>query len=543
MGAPQTSSPQTSPEIAAVLTRFAAPVVLALLSGLALLVPHLLWLLLVTVPLLLIALWDMVQTKHSLRRNYPLIARIRWIMEDLRPFLRSYIVEGDLEGRPYSQDERSLVYARAKGELDEHPFGTELDVYSQEYEWLAHSMAPSTHSDNPWRLRIGNGRCGKPYDAALLNISAMSFGSLSANAIRALNKGAKIGNFYHDTGEGGLSHYHREHGGDLVWELGSGYFGCRDDDGKFDPARFAETAQLDQVRMVEIKLSQGAKPGHGGVLPGPKVSEEIARTRGVPAHQDCVSPAAHSAFSTPIELLEWAAQLRELSGGKPVGAKFCVGQPHEVFALMKAMLETGIRLDFLVVDGAEGGTGAAPVEFSNRIGMPLREGLILTRNALVGCGLKGDVKLGASGKVHSGAGMAFNMAMGADWCNAARAFMFSLGCVQSMQCHTDRCPTGIATQSQSRQRGLVVEDKAERVARFQSKTLKSFAEMIRAMALDDPWQLRPHHISERLDGARADTVDRIYHFVDEGVLLSDPDATQYGRYWKAAQAGSFRVAG
>ena len=524
--------------------RFGVPLALLALTLLFILLPWnwMKWGLVVTVPLLLVALWDFFQTKHTLRRNYPLIARIRWIMEDLRPFARAYVVEGDLEGRPFNHDERSLVYARAKGQLDSHPFGTELDVYSDEYEWLAHSIVPNADIASEWRVDVGSSQCSRPYSASLLNISAMSFGSLSAAAIMALNKGAKAGNFYHDTGEGGLSRYHRSAGGDLVWEIGSGYFGCRTDDGSFDPDRFADTARDDQVKMIEIKLSQGAKPGHGGVLPGSKVTKEIAETRGVPLGRDVVSPPAHSTFSTPIELLEWAAKLRELSGGKPVGIKLCVGKPHEVFAVCKAMLETGIRLDYIVVDGAEGGTGAAPVEFSNRVGMPLREGLILVRNALVGTGLKGEIKLAAAGKVHSGAGMAMNFGLGADWCNAGRAFMFALGCVQSMQCHTDRCPTGIATQDVTRQRGLVVPTKAERVTRFQRHTLHALREMVVAMGLDNPWQIAPKHISERQNSARSDTIDQIYAFLEPGDLLDKPDTTQYARAWNLAQAGSFREA-
>ena len=522
------------------IMRFGLPVVLGLLSLLFLLVPWLRWGLIVTLPLLVIALWDFFQQDHTLRRNYPLLARIRWLMEDMRPYLRAYIVEGDLEGRPFNHDQRSLVYARAKGQLDSHPFGTELDVYSDEYEWLAHSMAPNEQAPADWRVDVGSRQCSNPYSASLLNISAMSFGSLSANAIMALNKGAAHGNFYHDTGEGGLSRYHRSHGGDLVWEIGSGYFGCRDSEGRFDRARFADVAQTDQVKMVEIKLSQGAKPGHGGVLPGAKVSQEIAEVRGVPVGKDCLSPAAHSTFSTPLELVEWAATLRELSGGKPVGLKLCVGKPHEVFAVMKAMLESGIRVDYIVVDGAEGGTGAAPVEFSNRVGMPLREGLILVRNALVGCDLKDEIKLAAAGKVHSGAGMAMNFGLGADWCNAARAFLFSLGCVQSMKCHTDKCPTGITTQDATRQRGLVVDDKAERVARFQRHTLHALREMVIAMGLENPWQIKPSHISERQNSARSDTIDRIYNFLETGELLANSDGTQYERYWRAASAQHFR---
>ncbi|WP_432768692.1 MAG: FMN-binding glutamate synthase family protein [Sphingopyxis sp.] len=500
------------------------------------------WTLLLWLPLLGLALYDMVQREHSLRRNYPLIARVRWLFEALRPFLYAYVVESQLEGRPFARSERDLVYARAKGDLDAHPFGTELDVYSDEYEWMSHSIVPKMETDRTQRVTVGGAQCTRPYSAALLNISAMSFGSLGARAIEALNRGAAIGGFYHDTGEGGLSPYHRIHGGDIVWELGSGYFGCRDASGGFDPDRFRDVAAADQVKMIEIKLSQGAKPGHGGVLPAPKVSGEIAATRGVPQGQDCVSPAAHSAFATPIELLEWAARLRELAGGKPVGIKLCVGQPHEIYALMKAMVRTGIRLDYIIVDGAEGGTGAAPVEFSNSLGMPLREGLIFVRNALVGCGLKEEVRLAASGKVHSGAGLAVNCALGADWSNAARAFMFSLGCVQSLQCHTGKCPTGVATQDPGRQNGLVVADKAERVARFQAATVSALWDITAAMGLDTPWQIRPHHLHERLNSARSDSIDHIYDFYSRGILLDEPESVLSARYWAMARADSFRAA-
>jgi hypothetical protein len=433
------------------IPRYLLPCLLVAAALACVLYRPMIWALVVILPLAAIAVYDYVQKRHALRRNYPLIARIRWLFEDLRPFLRAYIVEGDSEGRPFSIDERSLVYARAKGDIDTHPMGTELDVYSQEYEWLSHSIVPLTDAPLDWRVTVGGPDCKQPYQSSLLNISAMSFGSLSARAIEALNKGAALGGFAHDTGEGSISRYHRKHGGDLIWEIGSGYFGCRAPDGTFDPERFAATAASDQVRMIEVKLSQGAKPGHGGMLPGPKVTEEIAEARGVEPWKDCNSPAAHSAFSTPLEFMEWLARLRELSGGKPVGFKLCLGLPHEIMALVKAMLETGITPDFIVVDGAEGGTGAAPQELTDNVGMPMREGLILLRNALVGANLRDKVKIGAAGKIHSGAGMARAFALGADWCNAARAFMFSLGCVQSMKCHTGECPTGVATQVQWRQ--------------------------------------------------------------------------------------------
>jgi glutamate synthase domain-containing protein 2 len=497
------------------------------------------WLLFLFAPMLLMAVIDLVQTKHSLRRNYPAAARIRWMFEWLRPFLRSYIVESNLDGRPYSHEERALVYARAKGDVSTHPFGTELDVYSDEYEWLAHSIAPSHDAPKRTRVTVGTDQCAKPYDAARLNISAMSFGALGQNAIEALNLGAKIGGFYHDTGEGGLSPYHLKHGGDVVWELGSGYFGCRDARGNFEPSHFAEKAAHPSVVMTEIKLSQGAKPGHGGLLPGPKVSPEIAAIRDVPAGEDCLSPPGHTAFSTPRGLLEFAARMRDLSGGKPVGIKLCVGYPHELFAVVKAMVESGILVDFIVIDGAEGGTGAAPTELSDRVGMPLREGLMLARNALVGANLKGKIKLAASGKVTSGAAIAMNAALGADWCNAARAFMFSLGCVQSMRCHTDTCPTGIATQSLARQRGLVIPDKAERVARFQSATLDALHDIVVAAGLQSPDQFTPDGLRQRVSAVEMRSFDEVYPFVEPGELLAGARDPRLAAWWRAADPDSF----
>ncbi|MBX7528243.1 FMN-binding glutamate synthase family protein [Qipengyuania vesicularis] len=522
--------------------RYLVPVLLLALSAGAWIWEPARWSLWILVPFALMALWDFIQPNHTLRRNYPLIARIRWIMEDLRPFAQSYIVEDDLEGRPFSHQARALVYARAKGDLDKHPMGTELDVYSDEYEWVGHSIAPAKEAPEEWRVMIGEGTCDKPYSSSLLNISAMSFGSLSARAIEALNAGAKEGDFAHNTGEGSISRYHRKHGGDLIWELGSGYFGARREDGRFDRDQFRENAASDQVKMIELKLSQGAKPGHGGVLPGAKVTKEIAEARGVPVGEDVLSPAAHPEFDTPIELLEFVTRLRDLSGGKPTGIKLCVGQPHEIFAIGKAMLETGLHPDFITVDGAEGGTGAAPLELSNSVGMPLREGQIFVRNMLVGTGLKHKIKIATSGKIHSGAQMAKSFALGADWCNAARPFMFALGCVQSMNCHKGTCPTGIATQEAWRQRGLVVEDKAPRVARFQRQTLHALKEIVIAMGLESPWAMQAMDMRERINGARSDAFDRIYYFAEEGVLLDKPETTPLARHWAAAQANSFRRA-
>lgn len=492
------------------------------------------------VPATIVAWWDFLQKEHTLRRSYPLFARIRWLAEDLRPFAQSYFVEGDLEGRPFSHQERALVYARAKGDLDAHPMGTDLNVYSDEYDWLSHSVAPTDDIPATWRKTVGADTCAKPYDTSLLNISAMSFGALSPRAIEALNTGAKMGDFAHCTGEGSISRYHSKPGGDLIWQLGSGYFGARAKDGNFDPEQFKDNAARDQVKMIEIKLSQGAKPGHGGVLPGCKVTEEIAEARGVPVGETVTSPPAHLAFSTPIEMLEWITHLRELSGGKPVGIKMCVGQPHELMAMVKAMDKTGLHPDFITVDGAEGGTGAAPLELTNSVGMPLREGLIFVRNALVGTRMKDKVCIAASGKVHSAAKMAKNFALGADWCNAARPFMFSLGCIQAKQCHTGHCPSGVATQDKWRQAGLVVEDKAERVARFQRQTLYSLHEIVVAMGRDTPWCILPIDMRERVNGARSDAIDRIYRFLEEGELLEDAGKTGYARHWNAASAETFR---
>ncbi len=505
--------------------------------------PAFAWLLVPGGAVTLLALFDLFKTGHSLRRNYPGSARLRWLFESLRPFSRAYFVEGDVDGRPFNHEDRALIYARAHGSRDTQAFGTQLDVYSEEYEWLAHSMVPNPAADREMRVQVGSSQCRQPYSASRLNISAMSFGALGANAIEALNLGAKMAGCYHDTGEGGLSPYHEKHGGDLVWQVASGYFGCRDRQGRFDPAMFADHAAHPSIKMIEIKLSQGAKPGHGGMLPAAKVTPEIAAIRGIALGEECIAPPGHSAFSTPRELVEFAGRLRELSGGKPVGLKLCVGLPHELFAVAKAMLATGIVIDFLVIDGAEGGTGAAPKELSDRVGMPLREGLVIARNALVGAGLKSEVRLAASGKVSSGASLAINAALGADWCNAARAFMFSLGCIQSLKCNTGLCPTGIATQSPARQRGLYVPEKAERVARFHSSTLNALHEIIVATGLDSPSDLRPSHLRQRINVAEMRQLDELFHFAQPGELVAGSDDPNLRRWWDAADPDSFRRSG
>ena len=466
--------------------------------------------LVVFISLAVIGTVDVLQKRHAVLRNYPLSAHIRFILEEIRPEIRQYFLESEKDGTPFSRDKRALVYQRAKQALDKRPFGTQNDVYASGFEWLDHSIAPKPVVKEPFRILIGGPDCAKPYSASIFNISAMSFGALSRNAILALNGGAKKGNFAHDTGEGGYSPYHRENGGDIIWEIGSGYFSCRNGDGTFCADKFAAAATQDQVKMVELKLSQGAKPGHGGVLPGAKVSPEIAVTRGVPVGVDCISPSRHSAFSSPIEMMQFIATMRRLSGGKPAGFKLCIGHPWEFLAICKAMLETKIYPDFIVVDGKEGGTGAAPLEFADHLGMPLREGLTFVHNALVGINARGRIKLGASGKIITAFDIARVLALGADWCNSARGFMFALGCIQSQSCHTDRCPTGVSTQDPSRQRALVVPDKAERVYNFHRATIESLAELVAAAGLDHPTQFSPAHFSRRVSQHEVKSFAELY---------------------------------
>jgi glutamate synthase domain-containing protein 2 len=488
----------------------------------------------------LIGVRDYLQTRHAILRNYPLLAHFRFFFEAIRPEIRQYLLEGDNEAVPFSRAQRSLVYQRAKNVESRQPFGTGEDVYLAGYEWINHSLRPVEIDDFDFRVKIGGKYCRQPYSCSVFNISAMSFGALSANAVRALNKGAKLGNFAHDTGEGSISRYHREHGGDLIWEIGSGYFGCRTPDGDFDPQRFALQAREPQVKMIEIKLSQGVKPGHGGVLPGAKVTPEIAEARGIPIGKDCLSPAQHSAFATPLELIEFISLLRQLSGGKPVGFKFSLGHPWEFFGICKAMLETGIRPDFIVVDGGEGGTGAAPMEFTDHIGTPLQEALLLVHNTLTGLNLRDEIRLGASGKIISAFDIARTMALGADWCNAARGFMFALGCIQSLSCHTGRCPTGVTTQDPWRQRALVPEDKATRVYNLHRNTLHALAELIGAAGLRHPGEFEPRHIVRRVSSNEIRLVANLYKFLKPGELLTNPEAhVVYEYYWPLATSKSF----
>ncbi|PQA48547.1 FMN-binding glutamate synthase family protein [Amnimonas aquatica] len=490
--------------------------------------------------LTLLGTLDYFQKKQAIRRNYPIMAHFRFLFESVRPEIRQYFLESDTEHIPFSRNQRALVYQRAKNTVDKRPFGTLINVYEEHYEWINHSVNVQHIKDCDFRVMIGEGNCEQPYSLSVYNISAMSFGALSANAIMALNKGAKMGGFAHDTGEGSVSRYHREHGGDLICQVGSGYFGCRNPDGTFSEEKFRETAANPQIKMIEIKLSQGAKPGHGGVLPGAKVTAEIAAARGVPEGEDCVSPPSHSAFGTPVELMHFIARLRELSGGKPVGFKMCLGHPWEFFAICKAMLKTGIHPDYIVVDGAEGGTGAAPVEFTDHIGTPLHEGLVLVHNTLVGINLRDKVKIGAAGKIVSAFDIARAMALGADWCNSARGFMFALGCIQAQTCHTGRCPTGVTTQSWLRQRALDPEDKATRVYHFHHNTLKALGEMVGAAGLSHPNQLKPHHIVRRVSVNEVALVSALIPYLQPGDLLEHrADHPVYRLFWQMADPDSF----
>jgi glutamate synthase domain-containing protein 2 len=497
--------------------------------------------------LVLLGWRDARQTRHSVLRNYPVIGHLRFLLEFIRPEIRQYFIESDSDRIPFSRQQRSLVYQRAKGESDKRPFGTQLDVGQAGYEWINHSLAPTRLASHDFRITIGAGpgsRCTQPHSASVFNISAMSFGALSANAVLALNAGARKGGFAHDTGEGSISRHHRVHGGDLIWEIGSGYFGCRDEAGRFNDARFAENARDPQVKMIELKLSQGAKPGHGGVLPGPKVTPEIAEARGVPAGVDCVSPARHSAFDTPMEMMRFLDRLRELSGGKPVGFKLCIGHPWEWFAICKAMVATGLTPDFIVVDGAEGGTGAAPLEFTDHVGAPLQEGLLLVHNTLTGLNLRDRIRIGCAGKVVSAFDIARMMALGADWCNSARGFMFALGCIQAQTCHTGMCPTGVTTQDPLRQRALVVPTKTERVFQYHQNTLKALQELVQAAGLQHPGEITASHIVRRTHEGAVKLLANLLPFTAPGALVDVPPEGDlphqvFRVYWPMAQADSF----
>ena len=497
------------------------------------------WPLIVLVPLALVGVHDLIQGSHSILRNYPVIGHLRFILESIRPELRQYLIEDERDPVPFSREQRALVYQRAKGVLDKQPFGTVRDMEAPGHGWIAHSMRPLEVKNCDFRIRIGGPDCRQPYSASILNISGTSFGAVSANAIMAFNKGAQIGGFAHNTGEGSISKHHRKYGGDLIWQIATGYFGCRTQDGRFDDAAFQKQALDAQVKMIEIKLSQGAKPGHGGVLPKVKITAEIARARGVSRKTDCVSPAAHKEFSTPIELMNFIAKLRDLSGGKPIGLKLCVGHRYEFMALLKAMRETRVSPDFIVIDGAEGGTGAAPRELSNHVGLPMTDGLYFVHQALRGAGLRGRVALGVSGKVVSAYDVCRAFALGANFVMSARGFMFAVGCIQGRACHTNECPTGVATQSFWRQRALVVRDKAKRVASYHRHTLKAVGQILGAAGLQHPDQLGPHHLHLRQRTGHAIRASEAYPALEDNVLVNDRAEGLWAAEWRRARSDTF----
>jgi glutamate synthase domain-containing protein 2 len=496
------------------------------------------WSMVVFGPLILIGLRDAFQTRHTVLRNFPIIGHGRYLIESIRPEIQQYLIESNLDAYPVEREYRSLAYQRAKGELETRPFGTQRDVYQPGYEWAAHAMVPAPLLDEPPRLVIGGKDCSQPYASSLLNISAMSFGSISSHAILALNEGAREGGFAHNTGEGGISRYHLEPGGDLIWQIGSGYFGCRNVDGSFDPEQFRDKASADSVRMIELKLSQGAKPGSGGILPAKKVSEEIAWARGLKAGEDSISPATHSTFETPAELMQFVARLRELAAGKPVGIKLCVGRVEDFMAMCRAMHDTGISPDFITVDGGEGGTGAAPLEFSNSMGMPKRDALVLVHDILTGVNLRDSIRVVASGKILSAFHMLRAMALGADACTSARGMMFALGCIQALRCNNNMCPTGITTQNPALVKGLVVAQKAPRVKSFHAKTIAGLLKLLSAMGLKDPSELGPHHIYRRSENLQAASFAELYSFFEAGELLEQGRKadSRLGHLWHAARS-------
>lgn len=502
--------------------------------------PGVIWLLVPVVPLMGLGFFDVVQRKHSLWRIYPFIGHGRYLMEEFRPEIQQYFVESDIDETPFSREFRSVVYQRAKGDLDTRAFGTQRDVNRIGYEWMNHSLAPGAMPDTEPRIKVGGPGCARPYLSSYFNISAMSFGSLSRNAILALNHAARMGQFAHNTGEGGISPYHLEAGGDLVWQIGTGYFGCRTRDGRFDAEQFARNARREAVKMIEIKLSQGAKPGHGGLLPVVKLTREIADIRGVPMGRDVVSPPAHTAFSNPRGLLEFVQRLREISGGKPVGFKLCVGIHSEFFGICKAMLETNLLPDFITVDGAEGGSGAAPLELSNSVGMPMRDGLLFVHAALRGIGVRDNIRIIAAAKIITAFHIFRAMALGADMCNSARGMMFALGCIQARRCNTNTCPVGVATQDPSRVQGLDVKDKGQRVARFHRATLDSLWELVASAGLESPRDIRPHHVLRRADVFTIKHLGELYPVLENGSLVHESRIPEAWRDdWRQASADRF----
>lgn len=518
-----------------------AGIVVALELAAANYLPVALWSLILMGPILIIGFLDYFQVRQSVRRNFPVLGNFRYIFEMIRPEINQYFVESNSDGVPFSREERSVIYQRAKKQLDTLPFGTQKNVYADGYEWVNHSIVATHLKRDSLRIKVGGPACKKPYNASILNISAMSFGALSSNAIMALNGGAKDGGFAHNTGEGGLSPYHLKNGGDLIWQIGTGYFSARTPDGKFSDSEFAKRANLEQVKMIEIKLSQGAKPGHGGILPAAKITTEIAEIRGVVMGQDVLSPPSHTAFSTPIELMHFVQKLRDLSGGKPIGIKLCLGKRREFISICKAMLKTGILPDYFDIDGGEGGTGAAPLEFSNNVGTPGVDALVFVHNVLVGFGLRDKVRIFTAGKVTTGFGIIKRLAIGADAIYSARAFMISLGCIQALRCNSNHCPTGVATQNPGLVAGLVVTDKRKRVAAFHGETLESVAHLLGAMGVESTTELRPWHIMRRVSGFNTKHYGELFDYIKPGALLGDNIPQAYSRAMSLASVDSFRA--
>ncbi|HAT3891481.1 TPA: FMN-binding glutamate synthase family protein [Legionella pneumophila] len=513
-------------------------VILLCLFALFAMLQDIIWFFAFLIPIIILWIYDVLQTKHTILRNFPVLGHVRYFLEFLRPEIQQYFIATDESELPFNRETRSMIYQRAKNVRDTIPFGTERDILSVGYTWALHSLSPKHSSEVEPRIDVGGPDCKKPYNASRLNISAMSFGSLSPNAIMALNKGAKLGGFYHNTGEGGLSPYHLQ-GGDIVFQIGTAYFGCRDDQGNFDENEFIKEASRDEVKMIEIKLSQGAKPSHGGILPAAKLTEEIAKVRKVPMGKDVLSPIAHTTFDNPVGLLHFVKRLRDLSDGKPVGFKLCLGRRHEFMAICKAMLKTNILPDFITIDGAEGGTGAAPVEYTNFIGTPLEAGLVFVHNALVGTGVRDKIRVICSGKVTNGFDLLTNIALGADICNSARAMMMSIGCIQSKQCNANTCPTGVATQKKRLQYGLVVDEKKFLVANFHNNTIKSFLEMVGALGLNNPSDLKPSHIMRRIGVDEVKSFDQIYPYVNPGQFLKGDIPDDYKIHWEHADPDKF----
>ena len=518
-------------------------VLLALIGLIALAWPPALWAFVVAAPVYSLGIYDSLQTRRTILRNFPVLGRFRYAFEMIRPEMQQYFIELNTDAYPIEREMRSLVYQRSKGDLETQPFGTQRDTYRIGYEWAVHSMAPNEPLETEPRITIGGENTKHPYSASRLNVSAMSFGALSPPAVRALSEGAREGGFAVNTGEGGISPYHLDGGGDLIWQVGTGYFGCRSRDGRFEPDLFRDNASIDNVKMIEIKLSQGAKPGHGGVLPGCKVNAEIARTRGVPVGETVVSPARHSAFQTPRELMEFIASVREMSGGKPVGIKLSVGRRIDLLAMCKAMRATGITPDYIAIDGGEGGTGAAPLEFSNSMGMPARDAWTFAHNALVGAGLRDKIRVIASGKILTGFHMVRALALGADACASARGMMLSLGCIQALRCNNDTCPSGVATQNPALYRGLVAREKTPRVRRYHSATVSGFLELLNAMGVRDPGDITPDLIFRRVSDTKARSFADIYEFLEPGALLGDaPLPDLWRREWDMCSADTFAPA-